>query len=68
MVWATYVRKRTGEPWRLEAVSVVSPERARALAERHHARARIAGAELLVRQWESMGSVAWTLEPDAPAA
>ena len=68
MVWATYVRKMVGEPWRLEAVSVLSPERARALAEQHHARVRIVGAEMLVRQWESMHSVAWTLEPGASGA
>jgi hypothetical protein len=69
MVWATYVRRAPDESWRLEAVSVVSADRARALAEQNHARCRAAGVELLVRVCESMQAVPWTLDPgDAPAA
>lgn len=61
-VWATYVRRVPEQPWRLEALSTVSAERARALAERDHARARVAGAQYLVRQYDATGSVPWILE------
>jgi hypothetical protein len=63
-VWATFVRRTSEEPWRLEAMSVLSAERARALAERDHARTHVVGAQYLVRQYETPHAVPWTL--DAP--
>jgi hypothetical protein len=61
-IWAIYVRRRPDEPWRLQAMSVLSAERARALAEREHARAGVRDAQYLVREFESPTSAPWTLE------
>ena len=62
-VWATYVKRMPEQPWRLEALSTVSAERSRALAERDHARAHVAGAQYLVRRFDPATGVPWTLEP-----
>jgi len=50
-VWVAYVKRTAESPWRLEALSVLGPDRARALAEREHARHRVIGAEYQVRQF-----------------
>jgi hypothetical protein len=50
-VWAAYVKRSADAPWRLEAMSVLGADRARALAEREHARHRVIGAEYQVRQF-----------------
>lgn len=56
-VWATFVRRSADAPWRLEAMSVLGAERARALAEREHARHRVIGAEYRVRQFSSFKDI-----------
>jgi hypothetical protein len=56
-VWATYVKRGADSPWRLEAMSVLGAERARALAEREHARARVVGAEFQVRRFSDIKEV-----------
>ena len=56
-VWATYVKRSAEKPWRLEAISVLGADRARALAEREHARDRVMGAEYLVQQFSSIKDV-----------
>jgi hypothetical protein len=61
-VWATFVKRAADSPWRLEAVSVLGADRARALAEREHARHRVVGAEIRVRQFSSINDVPDHLE------
>ncbi len=61
-VWATYVKRSADAPWRLEAISVLGAERARALAEREHARHRVVGAEYRVRQFSSTREIPQLLE------
>ncbi len=56
-VWATFVKRTADTPWRLEAVSVLGADRARALAEREHARHSVVGAEFRVRQFNSIKEV-----------
>ena len=56
-VWAAYVKRSADSPWRLEALSVLGADRARALAEREHARNRIMGAEYRVQRFETMNEV-----------
>ena len=61
-VWVAYVRRGVDAPWRLEALSVLGPDRARALAERQHARARVLGAEFRIRQYDSLHDAPERLE------
>lgn len=56
-VWATFVKRGAGEPWRLEAMSVLGADRSRALAEREHARNRVVGAEYRVFEFKSIHDV-----------
>ena len=62
-VWVTYVRRANGGPWRLEAFSVLGPERARALAEREHARDCVRDAEFRVVRFASIRDAPNPLEP-----
>jgi hypothetical protein len=61
-IWATFGRGSAGDQWRLQAMSVLSPERARALAEREQLRTGAVGTQLLVREYESAAAVPWTLD------
>jgi hypothetical protein len=56
-VWATFVKRSAESSWRLESMSVLGPDRARALAEREHARQRVVGAEFRVQQFASVKDV-----------
>jgi hypothetical protein len=56
-IWAAYVRRHDRGPWRLEAVSVLGPERARAMAEREHARECVVGAEFRLRCYADLREV-----------
>ncbi|MGH2352739.1 MAG: hypothetical protein ACRDI2_02470 [Chloroflexota bacterium] len=62
-VFAIYTKRGEGESWRLTAVSALSAERARALAEQEQRRpgSAIKGADLAVREYESIQSVPWSL-------
>jgi hypothetical protein len=51
------VRRSPEGPWRLEAISVLSPERARALAEREHARQGAIGAQFRMRQYADIKEI-----------
>jgi hypothetical protein len=63
-VYAAYAQPAQGDAWRLAAVSVLSAERARALAEREQRRpdSMVKSTVLLVREYESMLAVPWRLE------
>ena len=61
-VWATFVKRSADAPWRLEAISVLGADRARALAEREHARDRVIGAEFRVQQFASTKDIPQSLE------
>ena len=61
-VWATFVKRSAEAPWRLEAISVLGAERARALAEREHARDRVIGAQYRVQQFSSTKDIPASLE------
>jgi hypothetical protein len=62
-IWAAFVQRTPGQPWRLEGMSVLSAERARALAERQHARERVVAARFVVRPYDSPLLVPWALDP-----
>ena len=61
-VWATYTRERPEAPWRLRSLASLSAERARALAEREQTRDGIPYAEFVVREFDSVRAVPWTLD------
>ena len=61
-VWATFVKRSAESQWRLEAISVLGADRARALAEREHARHRVIGAEYRVQQFSSTRDIPQSLE------
>ncbi len=63
-IWATFGRFDDGDRWRLQALSVLSAERARALAEREQRRAGRGPARLLVRDYESVEAVPWVLDAE----
>lgn len=67
-VWASYARNTDDHSWHLKSVSTSSPERARALLEQHLARSGTGSAELLVREFESIGDVPWHLDDGAVSA
>jgi hypothetical protein len=61
-IFATYARLDGGD-WRLTAVSALSAERARSLAEQEQRRpgSALRGASLTVREFASMRAVPWRL-------
>ncbi len=61
-IWATFGRSDGSGRWRLQSLSVVSAERARALAEREQVRAGSGPIDLVVRSYESIHDVPWVLE------
>lgn len=61
-VWATFVKRSADAPWRLEAMSVLGADRARALAEREHARQSVTGAQYRVQQFASTKEIPQHLE------
>jgi hypothetical protein len=62
-VWAAFVRRSADQPhWRLEALSVLGPHRARALAEREHARHCVVGAQFRVVEYASITEIPDRLE------
>jgi hypothetical protein len=65
-IYATYARLDGGS-WRLTAVSALSPERARALAEQEQRRPEsgLREAHLTVRAFDSIEHVPWQLSDAA---
>ena len=64
-IWATFGRSESSGRWRLQSLSVLSAERARALAEREQVRSGSGPMDLIVRSYESIYDVPWVLEsPD----
>ena len=60
-VWAVFVKRVPEDTWRLGALSVLSAERARGLAEREHARAQVVGVQYRVCTYDTPRAVPWTL-------
>ncbi|MBI3971073.1 MAG: hypothetical protein HY332_07260 [Chloroflexi bacterium] len=61
-VWAAFIRQQPGAPWRLRALASLSAERARALVEREQVRSGLVCCDLIVREFDSVKAVPWTLE------
>ena len=61
-MWAAFVRRSPEAEWRLEALSVLGADRARALAEREHARHSVVGAEFRVLAYASTREIPGRLE------
>ncbi len=59
-IWAVYGKRTPQDAWRLAALSVLSAERARGLAEREHARAQVVGVQYRVCAYDSPRDVPWT--------
>jgi hypothetical protein len=61
-VWAVYGQGPKGRRWALKSVSVVSAERAQALARGRVAERESGGPALVVREYAALKAIPWWVE------